>query len=83
MTIPEINPCPSCGENLNASVGIGPTQSPQPGDISLCAYCLRYLVYCDDMTMRVATVGEPSELGMPLVPGDAIGACDAVGTNDQ
>ena len=47
--------CPVCHATLDGISGDG---VPAPGDITLCLYCLVYLVLTDDLGLRKLTDGE-------------------------
>jgi hypothetical protein len=51
--------CPGCGKILDATTGIG---TPEPGDFSICAYCRTWLIYKDDLTMRLVTTEDLEKL---------------------
>jgi hypothetical protein len=50
-------PCPHCGTNLDAHACTTSDEStkPQPDDISVCAYCASFLIYNDDLSLRIFT----------------------------
>lgn len=49
--------CPQCNTRLSASTNAdGATESPKPGDISICAQCLELLEYQTDMTFASVDV---------------------------
>ena len=58
--------CPACGRIMTASgespfdpAGTEPRpHGPQPGDTTICAYCLVILVFNDDLTIRRMTAEE-------------------------
>jgi hypothetical protein len=53
--------CPSCCENLKVAEG---NREPEEGDLSVCTFCARFLVYkqlnADQLTLRLLT-GEAFE----------------------
>lgn len=52
------NVCPHCGEAFDCASSMGGADSdavPKPGDLSLCAYCLRVNKFADDLTLIRAT----------------------------
>ena len=57
--------CPHCGNTLNAHAGPGP-RIPEPGDISICAKCVKPGIFAvtqeDELTVRMPlTEGEWDE----------------------
>jgi hypothetical protein len=51
--------CPICGKTLDAAGTFdGATLAPTPGDWTLCAYCLQWLVYLDGFALRAVTNAE-------------------------
>lgn len=48
------HPCPGCGEQLDRSMAFDGAK-PNPGDITVCAYCACVSVYLDDLTTREVT----------------------------
>jgi hypothetical protein len=52
--------CPQCNKLLDAATGISPHAypTPDPGSFSVCAECGAFLVYTDDLQLRLATAGE-------------------------
>lgn len=50
--------CPICGESLGASVHTTSGNGPQPGDSTLCAYCLTLLRFDETLAMRRLTRAE-------------------------
>jgi len=51
--------CPSCGKELDASSEFGGAGKPKPNDLSICLYCGAFLVFNENMTLRML---EPEEL---------------------
>ena len=47
--------CPTCNTILDASTSTKKKSSrgPNPGDYTICIECLTWLVYKDDMTLRI------------------------------
>jgi hypothetical protein len=41
----EATSCPSCGHNLDAAAGVTADRAPEPGDVTICAYCGAGLVF--------------------------------------
>jgi hypothetical protein len=57
--------CPRCLMRMDGLTHIGPGMAlPDPGDVTLCAYCEALLVYTDDGTVRLATEDEQVEMAM-------------------
>jgi len=51
--------CPICTATIDAAGTFdGDAVAPAPGDWTLCAYCLRWLVYGDELALRAVTDGE-------------------------
>lgn len=44
--------CPNCDKSLNAATAVNNHAQPEPGDVSVCAYCSHLLVYKEDLTVR-------------------------------
>lgn len=57
-------PCPSCGAvNTGAlSTTPGHAEAPQPGDVSVCAYCAAIGIYAESGAIRRPTADELAEL---------------------
>lgn len=53
--------CPSCAAALDAVTGLG---TPEPGALTICAYCRVFLVFAEDLSQRVLT----NEAWMNLAP---------------
>lgn len=56
-------PVKDCGKTLDAATG-GKTP-PKPGDITVCAYCINWLVFDPDMKPRQITEEEIVDLDNP------------------
>lgn len=54
--------CPvnGCGKVLDAATG--GKEPPKPGDLTVCAYCINWLVYDPEMRPRLITEDEIIEL---------------------
>lgn len=53
------SPCTNCGKQLDAALMVGDDGStPQPGDITLCAYCSHVMAFAEDLTVRELTDDE-------------------------
>lgn len=44
--------CPSCGTAVGAATGVSGSQVPEPGNISICAYCTGVAMYDDELALR-------------------------------
>ncbi len=44
--------CSHCGRNNSGNTPIEGDASPEPGDVSLCAYCALFSVFTDELTLR-------------------------------
>lgn len=53
--------CPACGEALAAITGTG---TPEPGVITLCAYCRVFLIVTDTLSPRVLSNREWTDLSL-------------------
>jgi len=49
-------PCPGCSSQLDACFGNGHSQKPEPGDLTICAYCAEPFVFNHDLTVRCVTL---------------------------
>ena len=49
-------PCPSCGKNLDGVSGN--KKGPTPMDATVCAYCLEWCIFLDDLQLRSMTEEE-------------------------
>lgn len=58
------SPCPHCGRLLDRGreVDSDPPGGPEPGCVSVCAYCCRLSLFGDDLRLRVLTAAELSAL---------------------
>lgn len=51
--------CPSCGKTLDAwAIEDNNQAPPKGGDFSMCAYCNAFMVFNDDLTLRLANEEE-------------------------
>lgn len=77
------HPCPACHKILAGFSAVSDEghARPEPGTITLCAYCRTVLVFLDDMSFRVATDAEVASLPplakrmyreLPLLPSDRL-----------
>ncbi len=55
--------CPNCGDALNCAQEADalPSRPPQPGDITICAYCAAVLIFTDT-ALRLASVDDLADL---------------------
>ena len=44
--------CPSCGKQLDGATCIFSNAIPRPDDLSVCVYCLHWLRFNNDLTLR-------------------------------
>jgi len=56
--------CPACGHPINAAgtIDSNDTYVAEPGDITVCFGCACVLVYADDMSVRMPTTKEITEM---------------------
>lgn len=60
--------CPACGAELNGASRVAGTGiKPEPGSLSICAYCHVGLAFSDDMTLRRATAAELDDIWAALL----------------
>jgi hypothetical protein len=73
--------CPACGaRNDGYTKAYGPgNPDPEPGCVSLCAYCMVVGIYTDDLQIRRAT---PEELKEIMADKDFRRIYDALGRSD-
>lgn len=50
-TITGKDTCPSCGHEVDVSTSVQEDAVPNPGDISLCAYCGSINMFSSDMAL--------------------------------
>ena len=43
--------CPHCGTKLDGAFGIGNNATPDPGSVSLCAVCVNWAVFDENLKM--------------------------------
>ncbi len=55
-----ICPTQSCGKALDAHTG--GANKPEPGDLSICAYCIGWLRYDEELNLREVTDEDLAEL---------------------
>ena len=54
--------CPQCLGLFTQAAGVDTDHPPRPGDVTLCCYCLAYLVFDEGPTLRAMTAAEESDL---------------------
>jgi hypothetical protein len=54
--------CPKCGKELGRATETVRGQTPRPGCLSFCLECEAMLMFQDDMTLRLVTDAEQSEI---------------------
>jgi phage FluMu protein Com len=55
--------CPSCGTITDSdSVAFGEDAKPSPGDVSICLYCAKLLVFGDDLNLKLPTNKQLEEI---------------------
>ena len=62
--MPDIH-CPGCGYLSNATSGLGHSEAPAPGSVTLCLACGQlgfYALVLGQLTIRAATPAEHAEL---------------------
>jgi predicted Zn-ribbon and HTH transcriptional regulator len=66
MTKTRKQECPACGNKINAASSPFGDASPEPGDITICAYCRKVLTFGEAMDLRLATDDEIKEVEKEL-----------------
>lgn len=56
--------CPTCKKMLDGFTAVDHEQNPQPGDVTICAYCNEVLQFTDDMGMKLASPEAIEECGL-------------------
>ena len=54
--------CPKCETLLDGFTGVDNTNSPESGDITICAYCTTILKFTDNMGVDIMTAKELDEI---------------------
>jgi hypothetical protein len=49
------NVCPFCFKLIDAATSLDSDTPPDPEDITICVYCTSWLIFNDDMSLRVAS----------------------------
>jgi hypothetical protein len=58
-----MNICPCCNHTIPHNEKPGDAAAvPSPGDLSVCFYCAAYLIFEDDISLRLMEVDEVVEL---------------------
>lgn len=55
-------PCPTCGQQLDAATCLGEDAVPSPGDFTVCFYCGTPFRFGAKMYLQLMTLGELNEL---------------------
>lgn len=58
--------CPKCGRDNSCQAPVNDPsgiQEPRSGDLSICLYCLAPLIYNPDLSLRLITRKEFSQIG--------------------
>ena len=53
--VQQLFPCPHCGVVNDARSPIGHNKQPQPGSLSICAYCSGLTIYDENIAQRKCT----------------------------
>lgn len=58
------NPCPTCGVVVDGATVIGQREDvrPNPGDFTLCVYCLSFLRYGEGLSLKLLSAEDYKEL---------------------
>jgi len=59
-----LNQCPNCGKDIDSATGMDKGVPPNPGDLSVCLYCASFLVFNDDLSVRMITLEEVGDLAV-------------------
>ena len=54
--------CPECDAKLDAAAGYNDDARPEPGDVTVCAWCTAILCFNQDLTLRATSIAERSEM---------------------
>lgn len=52
MQLPK-SKCPHCENLLDDATGVGHKDVPSSGDFTICFYCATWLIFNDDLTLRL------------------------------
>ncbi len=62
--------CPACNATNDAAEGLTPSTTPSEGDVSICFYCAKVLVYGQGLQLRLPTDAEMEAIkASPQWPG--------------
>lgn len=56
------NECPQCHKILDAATGVEGARPPKPNDFTVCVYCQSWLLFTDDLGLRLATDEDTAKL---------------------
>ena len=59
--------CLLCNHTLDAATRIDDCCSPKPGDLSVCVSCGNVLMFCEDLSVQVATKEDLAKLDAPTL----------------
>jgi hypothetical protein len=54
--------CPHCDKQMDRLRSLQDGQGPSPGDSTICMYCARCSIFCEDLTLRKPTKEEDAEI---------------------
>lgn len=54
--------CPHCGHTFDCASSERKEQVPEPGDVSVCLYCTGFMIFNEEMKLRVLTAEEIAEM---------------------
>lgn len=59
-----LQPCPACSTLLDRACGMDlpERRGPRPGDATICTQCATFMIFNDDMSVRLMNQAEESEL---------------------
>jgi hypothetical protein len=57
-----LNPCPRCGEPLDAAINVHDTSKPKEGDLSVCYYCGAFLQFDAFLQVQLLSPAEAANL---------------------
>jgi len=62
--------CPVCEKDLDATTSIDHDSKPTTGDITVCLYCASFLMFNNNLTLRLITeqeMGDPSDTNREIL----------------
>lgn len=63
--LPHANICPGCGENCDGTTAVADDdRKPEPGDLSVCAYCHTLLQFDENLRSQILTAEEYVDLDL-------------------